>query len=179
MIFFNLSVLVSVTFALNATLPGLNLGDASCAPAQPLTRNNPRPLDCIYAITYILSIVADRSQVKQFSTNPAPGQTGLPLGHSIGTCVAYAVPSQPTSAAPVTSSFDEIVRTLLFIVGTCLMNNKREAVNWGGRAAAGLNNGLWIVVQGSRKDGASAVPTGNGTLEAADISLWFEQHVSS
>ena len=179
MMFLNLLILASLTFAFNATISELELGDASCAPAQPLTRNNPRPLDCIYAITYILSIVADRSQIKQFSTNPAPGQTGLPLGHSIGTCVAYAVPSQSTSTAPVTSSFDEIVRSLLFVVGTCLMNNKPEAVNWGGRAVAGLHNGLWIVVQGTRKDGASVVSTGNGTLEAGDISPWFEEPVSS
>lgn len=179
MILLNLLVFVSLTFAINATFSGLNLGDASCAPAQPLTRNNPRPLDCIYAITYILSIVTDRSQVKQFSIMPAPGQTKLPLGHSIGTCVAYAVPSPPTSAAPVTSSLDEIVRTMLFVVGTCLMNNKPEAMNWGGKAMAGLNSGLWIVLQGSRKDGGSAVPIGNRTLEPADISLWFEEPVSS
>ncbi len=179
MILLNLFVFVSVTFAINATFSELNLGDASCAPAQPLTRNNPRPLDCIYAITYILSLVTDRSQVKQFSTNPAPGQPKLPLGHSIGTCVAYVVPSQPTSAAPVKSSFDEIVRTMLFIVGTCLMNNRPEVVNWGGRAAAGLNNGLWIVLQGSQRDGASAVPIVNGTLEPADINSWFEEPASS
>ena len=110
---------------------------------------------------------------------PAPGQTKLPLGHSIGTCVAYAVPSPPTSAAPVTSSLDEIVRTMLFVVGTCLMNNKPEAMNWGGKAMAGLNSGLWIVLQGSRKDGGSAVPIGNGTLEPADINFWFEEPVSS
>lgn len=179
MILLNLLVLVSMSLAINATFSQMNLGDASCAPAQPLTRNNPRPLDCIYAITYILSIVTDRSQLKQFSINPTPGQTGLPLGHSIGTCVAYALPAQPTSSAPVTSSFDEIVRTLLFVVGTCLMNNKPEAVNWGGRAVAGLNNGLWVVVQGTRKDGAPAVPIGNVTLGAAEISSWFEQPVSS
>ena len=59
------------------------------------------------------------------------------------------------------------------------MNNKAEAVNWGGRAMAGLNNGLWVVVQGSRKDGAPAVPIRNGTLEVADISSWFEQPTSS
>ena len=134
MMLLNLLVLASLTFAFNATISELELGDASCAPAQPLTRNNPRPLDCIYAITYILSIVTDRSRIKQFSTNPAPGQTGLPFGHSIGTCVAYAVPIQPTSTTPITSSIDEIVRTFLFVVGTCLMNNKPEAVNWGGRA---------------------------------------------
>ena len=87
---------------------------------------------------------------------------------------AYAVPSQPTSTAPVTSSFDEIVRTLLFV-----MNHKPEAVNWGGRAVAGLHNGLWIVVQGTRKDGVSVVSTGNGTLETGDISPWSEEPVSS
>lgn len=179
MMLLNLLVLASLTFPFNAPALGLELGDTSCAPAQPLTRNNPRPLDCIYAITYILSIVTDRPQIKQFSTNPAPGQTKLPFGHSIGTCVAYAVPSQSTSTAPVTSSFDEIGRTLLFIVGTCLMNNKPEAVNWGGKAVAGLHNGLWIVVQGSRKDGALAMSPGNRTLEIADISPWFEQPVSS
>ena len=179
MILLNLLVFVSLTLAINATFSGLNLGDASCAPAQPLTRNNPRPLDCIYAITYILSIVPDRSQFRQFSIMPAPGQAKLPMGHSIGTCVAYALPSPPTSAAPVTSSYDEIVRTMLFVVGTCLMNNKPEAVNWGGGAVAGLNNGLWVVLQGSRKDGASAVPTVNGTLELADISSWLEEPVSS
>ncbi len=59
------------------------------------------------------------------------------------------------------------------------MNNKPEAVNWGGRAVAGLNNGLWVVVQGTRKDGAPAVPIGNVTLGAAEISSWFEQPVSS
>ena len=179
MMLLNLLVLAFLAFAFNATSSELKLGEASCAPAQPLTRNNPRPLDCIYAITYILSIITDRSQIKQFSTNPAPGQTKLPLGHEIGTCVVYALPYPTTSAAPVTSSMDEIVRTLLFVVGTCLMNNKPEAVNWGGKAAAGLRNGLWIVVQGTRKDGASAVPTGNGTLELADIRPWFERPISS
>ena len=179
MMLLNILVLAFLTFAFSATSSELELGEASCAPAQPRTRNNPRPLDCIYAITYILSIVTDRSQIKQFSTNPAPGQTKLPLGHSIGTCVVYALPYQSTSAAPVTSSMDEIVRTLLFVVGTCLMNNKPETVNWGGKAAAGLHNGLWIVVQGTRKDGASAVPTGNRTLEVADIRPWFERPISS
>ena len=179
MILLNLLVFVSLTFAINATFSELDLGDASCAPAQPLTRNNPRPLDCIYAITYILSVVTDRSQYRPFSTMPAPGQAKLPMGHSIGTCVAYAVPSPPTSAATFMSSYDEIVGKMLFIVGTCLMNNKPEAANWGGKVPAGLNSGLWIVLQGSLKDGASAVPTLNGTLEPADISSWLEEPASS
>lgn len=59
------------------------------------------------------------------------------------------------------------------------MNNKPEAGNWGGRAVAGQHNGLWIVVQGTLKGGASVVSTSNGTLEVEDIRPWFEQPVSS
>ena len=110
---------------------------------------------------------------------PAPGQAKLPMGHSIGTCVAYAVPSPPTSAATFMSSYDEIVGKMLFIVGTCLMNNKPETANWGGKVSAGLNSGLWIVLQGSLTDGASAIPTLNGTSEPADISSWLEEPASS
>ena len=59
------------------------------------------------------------------------------------------------------------------------MNNKPEAVNWGGKAVAGQHNGLWIVVQGTQKNGGSVVSTNNGTLEAEDISPWFEQPIWS
>ena len=175
----------SSTIAINTTSAGSgldnnipSLGDASCAPAQPLWRNNPRPLDCIYAITYILSIMTDRSRTRQFSTHPTPGQIKLPLGHSIGTCATYVVPAQAGSPVPVTSSVDEIVKTLLFVVGTCLLNNRPEAVNWGGKATAGLNGGLWIVIQGTRKDGGST-SIGIGTLEDLATRFWVAEPLSN
>lgn len=155
------------------------LGDTLCSLPHPETRNNPRPLDCMYAITYILSTVPDRSGTVQFSTIPAQGQTKLPYRYSIGTCVVFVVPAQRTSVAPVESSWDEIVRLLLSIVGVCLLNNIPEAWNWGGGARGGTGNGLVIGIQGTQKIGGAADATINETLALAGSESWLEELLPS
>ena len=89
------------------------------------------------------------------------------------------VPAQRAPSVPVTSSFDEIVRNWLFVVGTCLLNNKPQGDIWGGKINGGSGYGMLMVIQGTLKSSAPAGSTGNGTLDAADIALWDEEPSSS
>ena len=167
------------TFAINASSSAIQLANTHCAPPQLTLRNNPRPLDCLGAITFILSTVPNRSKTVEFSTNPAQGQFKLPYGHSIGSCLAYVLPAQRTQTTPTASSFDEIVRSMLLILGQCLLNNQPEQWNWGGGILAGVGNGLSIGLQGTKKSMVGADGIGNKTLRLNELSSWTESFMPS
>ena len=180
MIFHSLLLFISLTsaFAINTTSSAFRLANTHCGPPQPIRRNNPRPLDCLGAITFILSTVPNRSATVEFSTNPTLGQFRLPYGHNIGNCIAYVVPAQRSQTAPIKSSFDEIVRSMLLVLAQCLLNNQPEQWNWGGGVLTGTGNGLQVGLQGTQK-GAIEDRIGNETLGLKGLSSWTESFMLS
>lgn len=77
-------------------------------------------------------------------------------------------------AIPVISSFDEVIRDMLAIVGGCLLNNSPEESNFGGVAKAGVGGRLTVGIYGTRKPGESGVVQSNNTLAMADIDPWLQ-----
>lgn len=80
----------------------------------------------------------------------------------------------PIPAVPSTSSFDEVVRKVLDIIGMCLLNNSPEQSNFGGVVYAGVGNRLTVGVQSVQTPGQSGVVQGNDTLELGNINSWVQ-----
>ena len=170
-----LLLLISFALALNATSP-LSTSGPWCAVAATTGRTNPHPTDCLTLGTFILATTSDRSQYVQFSHNPHDGQMRLPFVRQGGTCEVFVIitADDPTPDVPVTSSIDEVMRSMLCLIGNCLLNNQAEAKNFGGIMLIGVSDRLTVGIHSIRANGGSDTLGGNVTLELGNVDSWVQ-----
>jgi hypothetical protein len=167
-----LLLLISSTLAINTTSTLSNSGPW-CATSPSGGRGSPRPADCLTLATFILATTTHRSQYVQFSLHPYEGQIKLPYTRSSGTCELFIIitTTDPTPTVPVTSSFDAVLRNMLDVVGSCLLNNQPETSNFGGVAKIGVSDRLILAIHATRANGGVQ---GNETLGLGDMSGWLQ-----
>lgn len=83
------------------------------------------------------------------------------------------------SEGPDTTSFDEILRIMLLLVGNCLLDNRSLAEHWGGNAWFGVNGRLRILLSGTLRVGKVEGGLGNVTLALDDFGSMVEDLAQS
>lgn len=158
---------VASTIATNASTPLHVSSETYCAPPQdPHTfiARHPVALDCLNLATFILATTPNHADPIQLSNGATAGQVKTPWFRTSGTCVITVV-----STGPDTTSFDEILRIVLELVGNCFLDNRPLEEHWGGNARFGVNDRLSMLLSGTLKVGEAEGGLGNVTLALDDF----------
>ncbi len=144
-------------------------------PATPYTvrRRNPLAVDCLNIATFVLVTNPFHADPVQVSVDATVGQVKTPWSRISGTCEIELVLTPRGTKGPDTTSFDEIVRIVLELVGKCLLNNEPLAEQWGGSARFGVNGNIRMLLSGTRRVGEAGGALGNETLALGDFDSLF------
>jgi len=144
------------TLTTNTTFPRIEAVHCGVGPYTP-QRRNPNPVDCLTVAALIIATTG-HAQILQFERRSIWEPIfSRRIG---GTCEIYL--SLPNSLSAI-SSYDEVLRAVLKIVGTCLLNQRPEQENWGGAATVGVALGLKVGVFGVAVQAGDETGRGHGT----------------
>ena len=144
-------------------------------PTEPHTvrRRNPLAVDCLNVATFVLVTNPFHADPVQVLVDATAGQVKTPWSRISGTCEIELVLTPRGTKGPDTTSFDEIVRIVLELVGKCLLNNGPLAAQWGGTARFGINRNIRLLLSGTRRSGEAGGALGNETLALGDFDSLF------
>ncbi len=144
-------------------------------PTVPYTilRRNPLAVDCLNVVTFVLVTNPFHADPVQVLVDATVGQIKTPWSRISGTCEIELVLTPRGTKGPDTTSFDEIVRIVLELVGKCLLNNKPLAEQWGGTARFGVNGNIRMLLSGTRRVRKTGRVPGNETLALGEFDSLF------
>ena len=148
-------------------------------PSEPYIAHfhNPSALDCLNVAAFILATTPNHADPIRISDDATVGQIQMPWFRESGTCqIKLEIAG---TKRLYTSSFDEILRIMLGVVGTCLLNNRPLAEQWGGSATFGFNSNLALLLSGTQKVGEAGGALGNETLASGDFGALVEDLAQS